>query len=353
MEKVEFELSNKIISISKNLYDAITREGYFPSEEEIKKIFSLRSPHINTDEVLSSMNLSFAFSCFLFNKTYGRFVQYLPDGSKMISDNLYELVKNHLDEDCLYNFEVLDKNEIVPKKCVIDFFGSKINSLYYPEIAKMPLPYMLSDIVKTDLKYIKKLAKGDEKIFSQDLEWRMFKAPDDLRLWYLDNKRIRNRINTIDEVEYDSALRKLLSRYSVNGKSLFEKADKIQLYNSSTGIYVLCMKEMRRIYIGQAKSSIGRRVLQHFSHKNTGFDYSIIPGDISEIYVMKALPDRELINYIEADCIATIGKQIVANATAAEYDLKSVGMADYNPENYLIPQKQLNKLIKILVNQKE
>ena len=353
MEKVEFELSNKIISISKNLYDAITREGYFPSKEEIKKIFSLRSPHLNRNEVFYSANLAFAFAGFLFNKAYGKYVQYLPDGNKIMSDNLYELVKNHHDEECLYSFEALDKQGIVPKKCVVDFFGSKINSLYYPEIAKMPLPYMLSDIVKTDLKYIKKLAKGDEKIFSQDLEWRMFKAPDDLRLWYLDNKRIRNRINTIDEAEYDSALRKLLSRYSVNGKSLFEKVDKIQLYNSSTGIYVLCMKEMRRIYIGQAKSSIGKRVLQHFSHKNTGFDDSIVPSDVTDIYVMRVMPDRETMNYVEADCIATIGKPIIANATAAEYDLKSVGMADYNPENYLIPQKQLNKLIKILVNQKE
>lgn len=352
IEKVEFKLSNKIISISKNLYDAIKREGYFPSEEEIKNIFSLRSPHINTDEVLSSMNLSFAFSCFLFNKTYGRFVLYLPDGSKMISDNLFELVKNHLDEDCLYNFEVLDKNGIVPKKCVIDFFGSKINSLFYPEITSTPLPYMLSDIIKDDLKNITKLANGDEKIFSQDLEWRMFKAPADLRLWYLDNKQIRNRNNTIEENEYNSSLCRLLSRYSINGKSLFEKVDKIQAYNSSVGIYVLCMKDTRRIYIGQAKSSIGKRVLQHFSHKNTGFDYSIIPSDVTDIYVMNVMPDKEIMNYIEADCIATIGKQIVANSKAAEYDLKFVKNNDYNPSNFLIPKKQFEKLLKLLVDKK-
>lgn len=352
MEKVNFNLGDKTICISKNLYDAIIREGYVPSEEEIKKIFSLRSPHINTDEVLSSMNLSFAFSYFLFNKTYGRFVQFLPDGSKAMSDNLYELVKNHADEVCLYSFEEIDKNGIIPKNCVIDFFGSKINSLYYPEIAKMPLPYMLSDIVKTDLKYIKKLAKGDEKIFSQDLEWRMFKAPDDLRLWYLNNKRIRNRINTIDEAEYDSALRKLLSRYSINEKSLFEKVDKIQLYNSSTGIYVLCMKEMRRIYIGQAKSSIGKRVLQHFSHKNTGFDDSIVPSDVTDIYVMRVMPDREIMNYIEADCIATIGKRIIANTKVAEYDLRLTSDVDYNPNKYLIPKMQFDDLLRLLVNEK-
>lgn len=352
MEKENFNLRDKTICISKNLYDAIIREGYVPLDEDIKKIFSLRSPHAYKKEILYSLNLTFAFSGYLFKKVYGKFVQYLPDGSKAMSDNLYELVKNHVDEACLYSFEEIDKNGIIPKNCVIDFFGSKINSLYYPEIAKMPLPYMLSDIVKIDLKYIKKLANGDEKIFSQDLEWRMFKAPDDLRLWNLDNKRIRNRINTIDEVEYDSALRKLLSRYSVNGKSLFEKVDKIQSYNSSTGIYVLCMKEMRRIYIGQAKSSIGKRVLQHFSHKNTGFDDSIVPSDVTDIYVMRIMSDREIINYIEADCIATIGKRIIANAKVAEYDLRLASDVDYNPNNYLIPKKQFDDLLRLLVNEK-
>lgn len=348
MKHIEIELRNKKIFIGKSLYDAIVKTNYNPSGNDLEKIFSLKSPHSSTKEICFSQNIGFALARFLYISKFGRFVQYFPDGTKQMSDDLYELVKDHTDDGCLYGFEELDKKDVIPQKTVINFFGSKISSIFYVNIKNELLPYMLSEIIKDDLKYIKKLAKGNKDVFIRDLKWRMFKACRDMMLWHQDNNRIRSRNKAIHESEYLESLNNLLSKYSVDGKTLFEKVDIIQSYNKSIGIYVLCMKDMRRIYVGQAKSSIGRRVLQHFSHKNSGFDNSVLPGDITDIYILKTPSDVSLINIIESDCIATVGKNITANSLSSEFNLQSTSDKDYISKDYMIPNNQLKKIKAVL-----
>ena len=122
---------------------------------------------------------------------------------------------------------------------------------------------------------------------------------------------LRSRIE-MDEKEYVYELDSLLNRYTYNGKFLFEKVECLADYKNNIGIYILCLHDVRGIYIGQTKSSISTRITNHWSKPSSNFDRTFGPNDVNEIYVIKV--PLIYLDDVERDCIASIKEKYILNA---------------------------------------
>ena len=342
MEKVHIKIGNAAIDISKRLFDLCTKEGLDLNGEYGDKILNLVSPHIRPNNGLIIENIYNAYFEFCHKKRFGRFVQYMPDGKKRYSNDLFELVKDSYNLNCFYTFEKFDEMHLRPVEREIDFFGLKTKVNTYKNMNDEPRPYMINMCINDDVKFCKKLAKGNEEIFNKDLEWRLFALCRVVNDWNKDYKQYRNRINDISESEYNAALTNILARYS-RDQSLFERVDQLSKYKNDVGIYVICLKNTRRIYVGQAKTSLAKRISQHINAKSSGFDYSFFPEDIDTIYVLKTPKDVEMVNRIEADCIATIGPRISTNVLGSSKSLTFIKDESYNPNDFILRDKQIKQ----------
>lgn len=102
--------------------------------------------------------------------------------------------------------------------------------------------------------------------------------------------------------KYEQSIKNLLNRYSKNEQTIFELVNDLKKYDHCCGIYVLCFDEEQKVYIGQAKKSIYKRVRQHFTNPQTTFDNTHKEENISRIYVLQTTD--EFIDYIECDCVS-------------------------------------------------
>lgn len=343
MDCREIIIKNKKISIPNHLLEKCEKYGVDIYGEYADKILHYHSPYSEVTDGSYRMNIFNALFDKIYREKFGPFVQISEDGLINQSYELFDLLKNDPDKKYTYNYLYFYKKGMNPFLEDYVFFGSKIKRVFYYDIENEPRPYMLNDYIKTILKYVKKLASGNVSNYDNDLKWRCFSMNRFVRDWYKGFVSVDYR-NSISEEEYSETLKKLLDRYSCLNETLFEKVTQLGVYKSVVGIYILCIKNKRKIYVGQTKASISRRVLQHFNHKNTDFDNSILPGDINEIYVLRIPQIENMIDVVEADCIATIGPKIVANAAASSYTLESID-ENYKPEFYLMEPKLLKQTI--------
>ena len=236
---------------------------------------------------------------------------------------------------------------MIPNQEKYLFYGTEIKRINYPNIENEPRPYMLDDLIKTNLKHVKKLAKGEQKIYEADLKWRCFEMCRRLHDWYTGFlPKVYQENIPLDK--YHTTLEKLINRYVYKGNTLFKKVEKLNDYKDDVGIYVLCIETKRMIYVGQATVSLRNRIIQHINQKHTGFDHSILPSEINEIYVLATPPDLELIDKIEADGIATVDMKVPqnANVAASSFSIETINEEIYNPSNYLLDDEKLQKYIK-------
>ena len=152
---------------------------------------------------------------------------------------------------------------------------------------------------------------------------------------------LRSRIE-MDEKEYVYELDSLLNRYTYNGKFLFEKVECLADYKNNIGIYILCLHDVRGIYIGQTKSSISTRITNHWSKPSSNFDRTFGPNDVNEIYVIKV--PLIYLDDVERDCIASIKEKYILNALRGGEILESVHSQMNKSEDYLLEDEYL-KLI--------
>ncbi len=149
---------------------------------------------------------------------------------------------------------------------------------------------------------------------------------------------LRQRLG-LDKQEYTDNIEMLLSRYSYNGKALFEKVDCLANYKNCIGIYMFCLSEIRGIYIGQTRNNIQDRIKAHWSYPSNHFDCTFGPNDVDEIYVIK-VPVAYL-NDVERDCIAMVKKKYILNGLRGGGIMETVHSQVNRREDYLLMDDHL------------
>ena len=345
MEHVKVVINNVEFSIPLYLKERCEKFNVDIYGEYADKITNIHCPHMKTRSY--SLNVFNAFYEKIYKTKYGPFVQLLNNRIIDQSYELYDLLKNDPDKKYNYDFLYFFEKGMIPNQEKYLFYGTEIKRINYPNIENEPRPYMLDDLIKANLKYVKKLAKGKQNVYEADLKWRCFEMCRRLHDWYTGflPKDYQEKIS-LDQ--YQTTLKKLINRYSFNENTLFQKVEKIDNYKINVGVYVLCIETKRMIYVGQATVSLRNRIIQHINQKHTGFDHSILPSEIKEIYVLTTPPDLELIDKIEADGIATVDMKTPqnANVAASSFSIETINEEVYNASNYLLNDETLQKYIK-------
>lgn len=132
---------------------------------------------------------------------------------------------------------------------------------------------------------------------------------------------------------YQNSLKSLLDRYSVNGKSAFLKVDDLNDYENCIGIYILCFDNESKMYIGQTKSSLKKRITQHFTDPHSDFDKTHNFESISSIYILDTL--SEYIDDLEEDCIANIPSEVLFNVFAGGTSIHMINQKSYSREDHI------------------
>lgn len=166
------------------------------------------------------------------------------------------------------------------------------------------------------------------------------------------NTTIKQLLHNAKETqhEYSDKLQKLFSRYSKEGKTVFEKVVDLNDYIGYTGIYILCFDGIAKCYIGQASKSIKYRVVAHFSKPETQFDYLCDFRSVTAIYVLHVA--EEFLDDVEQDCIAYMGSEHLLNACTGGKSVELIKGNNYVPDDYLLPTANINTIVNECSNAK-
>ncbi|MBQ9978448.1 MAG: GIY-YIG nuclease family protein [Clostridia bacterium] len=149
----------------------------------------------------------------------------------------------------------------------------------------------------------------------------------------LHNSQKTNQSKTTYYNLYQNSLKCLFDRYSVNGKSAFLKVDDLNDYENCIGIYILCFDNESKMYIGQTKSSLKKRITQHFTDPHSDFDKTHNFESISSIYILDTL--SEYIDDLEEDCIANIPSEVLFNVFAGGTSIHMINQKSYSREDHV------------------
>jgi hypothetical protein len=141
--------------------------------------------------------------------------------------------------------------------------------------------------------------------------------------------------------KYEQSINDLLNRYSKDNETVFELVNNLKDYDGYSGIYVLCFDKEQKVYIGQAKKSIYKRIHQHFNNPQTTFDKTHDFEEISRIYVLHTTD--EFIGYVERDCIAMFSCETCCNVLMGEHSIDCLRFV--NPSDYLMSIKFVQGIV--------
>ena len=196
--------------------------------------------------------------------------------------------------------------------------------------------YLEEDFIKHKESCLLKKCDTLEDYILQGVKYRAFRFAYDYLSLYQSNDNFTDPSNdhllTINEYSYN--LQSLLNRYSKNGESVFEKVEDLNDYDGYTGIYILCFDDEMKMYIGQTKQSLKKRITSHFTKPQSDFDKTHTFDRISSIYILHTT--SEFIDYVEADCIANINANYLLNKLAANGSIELIDSKSYDPKNYMI-----------------
>ena len=104
------------------------------------------------------------------------------------------------------------------------------------------------------------------------------------------------------------------------------------------------LDKYKGIYVGQATKSIKKRLIEHYRKPSSSFDCTYMPYHVTKVYVLRCLA-TDILDYLERDLIACVGKEITLNSSIGGHDLLLfTNDKEYNPENFKLTDNQLKKL---------
>ena len=363
---------NKTITIDGTTFNIALKERFLLKKngctisEFSEKVNGCNNPYVD----ISYREIKMLINDYIINKKlndkFGQYIKFKGNNIIQKSNNLYDLleVSNIHEKDLSFGFEIAESGKHQKISSSYALFGSNINySQFDNKFISYAVKYLNSWIDKTtsfnDTKFAKDmfLSIPKEKIIKHSFEehkirllkWKSFMFARALGERIKVYQAFNNRALNIPEERLCSCLNNLQKRYSINYKSLMERVDVLSKYKNNSGLYILVLSSLRGIYIGQATSSISKRILEHLNNPSSFFDDSILPEDISDIYVLKTPNDSKMIDLIERDLIAAIGPDLSMNASVGGHNvIASVHDVRYNPSEFTLSDDKLKTILNSL-----
>jgi len=193
---------------------------------------------------------------------------------------------------------------------------------------------MYTDAVASRMTYDEYVRRG--------IQWNAFQFGECIR--YLignpsESKYTKHIIENCND--YTERMRNLFQRYSFQTKCAFSRIYDLNKVKGFSGIYLLCLPQIKGCYVGKTGKCFATRIVQHFKTPNSAFDKKYKPTDIKEIYVLQLDETMQLIDSIEEDCIATLGKEICLNALAGGKSIELIKSEEYDEKQHLLPPNTL------------
>ena len=358
-------LDNRQYSIPYWLYNQLYDLGIEFNGEYISYLLNNNSPLFGGRSITVLTNMDIKNRKYIGSSgLYGKIIKLNKIGEAIDSfENVYEAAIDSLTNSCKYTFEALYNSKICINKQHYHFFGKRI--VINPTDININIIKSLNSTIcrcrnifkdknnKWQNYYKKNLYSKMTYQEFIDLEIRVkaFEQGEMIDFLLSNTTESKYTAHDIKKCEkYQEMLNNLIKKYSCQGKSAFEKIYNLNDIENYKGIYLLCIPQIKGCYVGQTKTSFGTRIPQHFSKPNSAFDIKYKPEDIKEIYVMQLDETLHAIDYIEQDCIATLGPDICLNVMAGGCSIELLKSEKYNPKSHTINHDLLQWVIKDSIN---
>ncbi|MDD3138563.1 MAG: hypothetical protein PHX08_06290 [Lachnospiraceae bacterium] len=361
-DRITFNVCDTEIKVDKSYIDAYQKMGINLTEQYVYELWNYHSVYYGGNvqlEILKLINNDLSYKYLFLKNGLGNIIYFNSQGKpERYFDNFIEFYNFSVtNSNFTYGFEKFYKEGIRVTRSKIKFFGIVFLPLYdqmsWKNLYITSLIYWIRWIKRWEKTKAKKFYEdpffkdkiGDisfHEYCQQKLKNHYFSIGNIVSNNIREMNRLRSRIE-MDEKEYVYEIDSLLNRYAYNGKFLFEKVECLADYKNNIGIYMLCLHDIRGIYIGQTRSSISARITKHWSEPSSNFDCTFGPNDVNEIYVIKV--PLIYLNAVEMDCIASIKEKYILNALRGGEILDSVHSQMTKSEDYLLEEEHL-KLIK-------
>lgn len=293
----------------------------------------------------------------LWEKGFGGIIEYNPNGEiRNVFRSVDEMISAENDVSSIYGFEFYDGLKDGLTRKGIAFFGVTFKPLY-DQMSWKNASVMSLNIAMRFLRRWEKtrsFKSYEDPFFKEKIGDMSF---EDFREQYRKNyiftlvnclpsskwkRTIMERVQ-IDEKPYKANLEELLNRYTVDGLTKFEKVNDLEDYKGCSGIYIMCLEEIRGYYVGQTATDIKQRIKNHWSEPSNTFDRTYGPNDVSDIYVLRL--NSKYLNRVEQDCIANINQSYLLNGFVGGNEIAGVHSAQYNSEEYKMKQDELSEVL--------
>lgn len=355
MQTKEIYFKNKKYLIDISLIEGLKKFDVEITDEYLEYIFNKRSL-FNFELTDKFLNLLICFDfcnriLYSKNKNFGRIVAISNCEIKYYDDFTNAFLDNQNEKEVFYNFEYFYKQNL-NKNLNNVFFGINVHPYYSNCFVKV-----INDLAKETLSWgnsqraIKEFNTYKSR-YKNEYTFDFFKRQHIIFLTFTlgyriyccnKNEELFRRNYSLYKDKYDEYLSKILRRYSINNKTVFEEVNNLEKYNKVGGIYILCLKQKCLFYIGQTRISLKKRILDHFRLPQSDFDKSLMYSDVKKIYVLRV--QNKFLNMVEEDCIANINSKLLANFFAGGQSISIISSKDYNSKNHLINPYVLTTVI--------
>lgn len=325
---------------------------------------------LRNDSPCFSWGLTILSKFDIMNRTYigknsllGRIVKLDKQGNVVaFFDTMYETVMDSINCSNKYSFESFSRNGIVDDKKQYDFFGLQIN------VSSNAIQTEVIKKLNSEIRRCKNRHHGRNKMFKagyskevasrmsydeyvmQAIRWHSFCFGDLIHGLFCDSESKYTKHFTENCGDYSERMKMLFHRYSKNNITLFEKIKDLNEIRGFSGIYLLCLPQIKGCYVGKTEKCFATRIPQHFTTPNSAFDKKYIPTDIQDIYILQLDEMMPLINLIEEDCIAVLGKEVCLNAVAGGYSIELIKSDRYDEKEHFLSLNDLNWVVEDAFN---
>ena len=173
----------------------------------------------------------------------------------------------------------------------------------------------------------------------QGIRWESFVFAECFRSFasgHTESKYTRHNIQSCND--YPERMKLLFQKYSLQGECAFKQVYDLNNVKGFSGIYLLCLPQINGCYVGKTGKCFATRIQQHFTTPNSEFDKKYRPSDIREIYIMQLDETMPMMDKVEEDCIATLGKEICLNALAGGSSIELIKSDKYDEKRHFLPE---------------
>lgn len=331
-----------------------------PTEDYITNLLNYNLPFWEINN--HSINTLIKADCYnkkLYSiQSLGRIVQCNKDGKIIdIFDNLTSIPLSLPHKQYIYTFEnYINELKTISRKGV-SFFGTFFLPLYDQMSNQNIIITYLNYTVRNLLSWKNgKQSKRSYSIFKQrhkNISFNDF-TKQYLKFFTFDFSRsLVHRISINNQAKqkessqssYLAALNNLINRYSLHEKRLIEQVEQLDNYNYP-GIYILCLDDIQKYYVGKAGTSIKKRIIRHYQQLNSDFDKNYGFNDVKRIFVLQCPFD--FLNQIEQDFIANIPAECLLNSLVGGLSVISINDIHYETNTYKLSPNELSIITKIL-----